>query len=61
MKYETVKEFAIPLGADRMDIALWKHREKIPVKWQEKIVRSSQGKVRFDDFWEIDWVKEKTK
>jgi len=60
MRYETVKKFAADLGADRLMLNMWKHREKVPYAWQEKIVRSSKGKVRFDDFWEIDWVKEKS-
>jgi len=61
MRYKTMREFAIASGADRLMVNLWKHRERIPISWQHKIVKASKGKVRYDDFWKIDWVKEKEK
>ena len=61
MRYENIRKHAEKLGATRFDIALWKHREKVPVKWQKKIVDAAKGKIRFDHFWEIDWAKEKSK
>lgn len=61
MRFETVKKYALPLGADRVVMNNWKHRERIPLEWQHKIVKASKGAVKYDDFWKIDWVKEKKK
>lgn len=61
MRYNEIRKHAERLGATRFDIALWKYRERVPIKWQNKIVENAKGKIRYDHFWEIDWVKEKEK
>lgn len=61
MRFIEIRKQAEKLGANRFDIAMWKHRERIPIKWQKKIVETGKGKFRFDHFWEIDWNMEKGK
>lgn len=61
MEFDKVKAYATNLGARAMQVAQWKHRERIPLPWQVRIVRAANGEISFDDFGKIDWNFEKGK
>ena len=54
INWELVRAIGVTQGATRHAVSKWRQRKKIPHRWRWSLVQNSGGRIRWEQFDEMD-------